>query len=143
MAMQTHDPFGNLIIPRMVRPLQAGKQVPSSIRNTINFHALIPAAASAVQSQRTSFFSDRITAPSRLQTIRPKFAINTQRLLRLRFWITYSQTTVPISPTGEMPTGRNLMANSLTGNASAVDYVVGDGEAYAPINRRADSPAGV
>mgnify|MGYP005820371833 CR=1 FL=1 len=102
-------------------------------RNTAQFQS------SVALNTRAVVFSSRIMRPTYLEVIRVSFAINTQRLLQLRFWACLSNTTRVISTGRNMPSdGRNLMAHS-----GPQDYTVGDGqEGEILIQRRVLLPPG-
>jgi hypothetical protein len=60
--------------------------------------------------------------------VRVAFALNTQRLLRVRVWVTSDTSTLvetPGTPSRTMPRGLSLLASE---GSSSVDYVVGDGQ---------------
>ena len=73
---------------------------------------------------RSSYVGRQMEKPWRILDIRPAFAINTQRNLRLSFWVT-DQSSIPDGDAnGGRPTGVNLMAFE----GDSEDYIVGDGE---------------
>ena len=84
---------------------------------------------------RKILVSDRIPYDFHIVQIRPSFALNTQRLLRLRFFVVDENDFPATSPAAGAPgaAGINLMANR-----GAQDYIVGDGaegEKDVPVGR--------
>lgn len=80
---------------------------------TVNFLSSVDA------NSAITIVSKRISRPFRLWLIRPHFALNTNRTLRLYFFVSpdnYAPTSLPM-------TGSNLIAE-----ASQTNYVVGDDE---------------
>ena len=67
---------------------------------------------------RRTYVSNRIMVPFYLNEIRPAFALNTQRLLQLTFWIVAAGAWAD----GVRPAGINLLAG-----IGPQDYIVGDG----------------
>ena len=109
--------------------LQATQRPPA------RFHSTVAAA-----TRTPSFSSERFIQPTRIEAVRVSFALNTQRTLRLRFWLAMSTSTRTTTGSNQtVPTeGRNLLAGW-----GDVDYVVGDGqegEIRIPLN--VDHPGG-
>ena len=78
---------------------------------------------------RRTYVSSRFSDPFTVKNIRPAFALNTQRNLRVTVWVTEQQAVAD----NERPTGLNLFADRGTR-----DYIVGDGaegELNIPIRR--------
>jgi len=80
---------------------------------TIAFHSTV-----APQANKT-LVSKRITERFRVKRIRASFALNTNRTLKLYFFISYDKE----APTTEKPAGINILAQ-----LGQVDYLVGDDE---------------
>lgn len=77
----------------------------------VNFNGSVPANSLAV------FQSVRFEGPGKVVNGHVAFALNTQRQLRLRFFVVFQEA----APT--RPAGNNLLAYR-----GAVDYVAGDGQ---------------
>ena len=91
---------------------------------------------SIAANTRSFIVTDRFRFPFFIVRFRPSFALNTQRNLRVRFWISETDPTLETDNTGvlaEGPSGINLM-----GDYGVQDYIVGDGEEGekdVPVNR--------
>ena len=83
---------------------------------------------------RSSYVTERFKKEIYINEIIYSFAANTQRTLKLRFWVTDQQAI----PNDEQPTGINLLAHTGTR-----DYVVGDGESNQRIFIGRKIPAGM
>jgi len=92
-----------------------------------NFYKSVPAAT------RQTFLTQKFTQPFFLQRFDRSFALNTQRYLRLRFWIT-PQVTIADDV---QPEGMNLL-----GHFGDEDYIVGDGETTRPLQINRMFPPG-
>ena len=104
--------------------------------NSDRLRAITPASFQSTISAntRTCSVTERFRHPFYVLRFRPSFALNTQRNLRIRFFIT-DEATFP-DDTGSAArgaTGTNLLADY-----GVQDYIVGDGEEGEkdiPINR--------
>jgi len=79
--------------------------------DTISFFGKVAA------NSKVTLVSKRITVPFELQRIRASFALNTNRTLRLEFFI---------SPDKSAPTVKPLTGFSVLSESGQVDYLVGD-----------------
>lgn len=84
--------------------------VPLDVK-TIPFHGTVAAHS------RATLVSKIITAPFELQRVRVSFALNTNRTLRVEFFI---------SPDDSAPTDKPLTGISVLSELGQVDYLVGD-----------------
>ena len=83
---------------------------------------------------RSSFVTERFQNEIYINEIIYSFATNTQRTLKLRFWVIDAQSV----PDDEQPVGINLLSHTGTR-----DYVVGDGESNQRIFIGRKMPAGM
>jgi len=79
--------------------------------DTISFFGKVAA------NSMVTLVSKRITVPFELQRVRASFALNTNRMLRLEFFI---------SPDKSAPTVKPLTGFSVLSESGQVDYLVGD-----------------
>jgi len=82
---------------------------------------------------RQTFLTLRFSSPFFLQRFDRSFALNTQRQLRLRFWVTPQR----VVQDNESPAGMNLL-----GRFGTQDYIVGDGETSRPLHINRMFPGG-
>lgn len=80
---------------------------------TIAFHDTVDPLS------KKTLVSKRITERFTVKRIRASFALNTNRTLKLRFFISYDRT----APTTKQPSGTNILTQ-----LGQVDYIVGDGD---------------
>ena len=96
----------------MGEEVQVVKIIPQDI-DTIVFHGSV--AANCIKT----LVSQRLTFPFATREVRAHFALNTNKELRLEFYL---------SPDSSAPTSRPLTVRSLLSSLGEVPYIVGDDE---------------
>lgn len=95
---------------------------------TLSFKGLVDA------SSKATLVSKRITFPFTLEKVRAQFALNTNRELRIEFYI---------SPDDSTPTDKPLTGHSVLSTLGQVAYIVGDDEPIEIPHRLAVKEAGM
>jgi len=89
------------------------------ILNSAGHIATVSFLATVDPSSSVTLVSKRISRPFRLFLIRPHFALNCNRTLRLSFYI---------APDDSAPTTKPITGSNVLSEFSQTDYVVGDDE---------------